>query len=76
MSLLPYILEQALRQLRIHEEAIRQFQIASALSDVDGKGFPRELFQLSAPMITHGLLNFAVLQMKQDWLYDYLLDYK
>ncbi|MFZ1977305.1 MAG: hypothetical protein WAV76_05070 [Bacteroidota bacterium] len=69
MSLVPYILEQALRQLRVPEEAIRQFQIASALSDVDGKGFPRELFQLSAPMITRGLLNFAVLQMKRDWLY-------
>ena len=69
MSIIPYILEQALRQLRVPEESIRQFQIVSALSDVDGKGFPKELFQLSAPMITRGLLNFAILQMKQDWLY-------
>ncbi len=69
MSIIPYILEQTLRQLRVPEEAIRHFQIASALSDVDGKGFPRDLFQLSAPMITRGLLNFAILQMKRDWLY-------
>jgi hypothetical protein len=76
MSTIPYILEQSLRQHRVPEEAIRQFQIASALSNVDGKGFPKELFHLSAPMITRGLLNFAILQMKRDWLYEYLLDYK
>ncbi|MFZ1977297.1 MAG: hypothetical protein WAV76_05030 [Bacteroidota bacterium] len=58
MSLIPYILEQGLRQLPVPEEAFRQFQTASALSDVDGKGFPKDLFQLSKPVITRGLLNF------------------
>ncbi len=76
MSIIPYILEQVLRQLRVPEEAIRHFQIASVLSNVDGKGFPKDLFQLSVPMITRGLLNFVILQMKQDWLSEYLLDYQ
>lgn len=71
MNLSSYILEQALRRLQLPEDSIRQFQLAGKLSDVDGKGFPKELFQLSAPVIVRGLLNFAVLQMKRDWLYPF-----
>ena len=57
--------------MHLSDEAIRQFQIAGRFSDVDGKGFPRELFQLSAPLIVRGLLNFAFLQMRSDWLFPY-----
>jgi hypothetical protein len=69
MNVSSFVLEQALRQLGVPAAAIRQLQIAGQLSDVDGKGFPSELFQLSAPMVTRGLLNYAILQMKREWLY-------
>ena len=69
MAISSYILEQALRQLRLPESALRQFSIAQELSNVDGRGFPRELFQLSVPVIVRGLLNFAVFQMRRDWIY-------
>ncbi len=69
MNVTSFVLGQALRQLGIPTDAIRQLQIAGQLSDVDGSGFPNELFQLSAPMVTRGLLNYAILQMKRDWLY-------
>ena len=71
MNFNSYILEQALRRLQLSEDAIRQFQLAGKLSDVEGRGFPKELFQLSAPVIMRGLLNFAVLQMQRDWLHPY-----
>lgn len=71
MNVSSFVFEQVLKQLKIPSQAIHQLQIAGQLSDVDGSGFPVELFQLSAPMVTRGLLNFAVLQMKQDWLYPY-----
>jgi hypothetical protein len=69
MNVSSFVLEQALKQLGVPAAAIRQLQIAGRLSDIDGSGFPAELFQLSAPMVTRGLLNYAVLQMKRDWLY-------
>ena len=69
MNVSSFVFEQALKQLGIPAAAIRQLQIAGQLSDVEGSGFPAELFQLSAPMVTRGLLNYAVLQMKRDWLY-------
>ncbi|HTR81713.1 MAG TPA: hypothetical protein VMM58_08785 [Bacteroidota bacterium] len=71
MNFNSYILEQALRRLQLSEEAIRQFQLAGKFSDVEGRGFPKELFQLSTPVIIRGLLNFAVLQMQRDWLYPF-----
>lgn len=71
MNVSSFVLEQALRQLGIPADAIRQLQLAGQLSDVNGNGFPAELFQLSAPMVTRGLLNYAILQMKRDWLYPY-----
>src|SRR3989338_6216332 len=64
-----YIIEQAFRQLRLPEQSLRQFAIASSLSDVGGKGFPRELFTLSAPVVVRGLLNYAVFQMRSQWVY-------
>jgi hypothetical protein len=69
MNVSSFVFEQALKQLGVPADAIRQLQIAGQLSDVNGSGFPAELFQLSAPMVTRGLLNYAILQMKQDWLY-------
>ena len=71
MNLSNIILERALKQLQLPSGSIDQFRIAGALSDVDGRGFPRELFQLSAPVIVRGLLNFAVLQMNRDWVYPF-----
>ncbi len=71
MNLTSYILEQAFRQLRLPESSQKQFKIASSLSDVGGKGFPRELFQLSAPLVVQGLLNYATLQMNRNWIYPY-----
>ncbi len=71
MNLNSYILEQALRRLHLSDNAIRQFQLAGKFSDVNGGGFPKELFQLSAPVIIRGLLNFAVLQMQRDWLFPF-----
>jgi hypothetical protein len=69
MNVSSFVFEQVLKQLKIPSQAIHQLQIAGQLSDVDGSGFPAELFQLSAPMITRGLLNYAILQMKRDWVY-------
>jgi hypothetical protein len=69
MNVSSFVFEQVLKQLKIPSKAIHQLQIAGQLSDVDGSGFPAELFQLSAPMITQGLLNYAILQMKRDWVY-------
>jgi hypothetical protein len=69
MNVSSFVFEQVLKQLKIPSQAIHQLQIAGQLSDVDGSGFPAELFQLSAPMITRGLLNYALLQMKRDWVY-------
>jgi len=71
MNLNSYILEQALRRLQLPESSIKQFQLAGKFSDVEGKGFPKELFLLSTPVIVRGLLNFAVLQMRSDWLYPF-----
>ncbi|HVN47264.1 MAG TPA: hypothetical protein VMU30_00435, partial [Bacteroidota bacterium] len=71
MNVSSFVFEQVLKQLKIPAYAIRQLQISGQLSDVDGSGFPAELFQLSAPMITRGLLNFALLQMKKDWVYPF-----
>ena len=71
MNLTSYVLEQALRQLRLPDSSIKQFRIASALSDVGGNGFPKELFQLSAPLVVRGLLNYATLQMNREWVYPY-----
>jgi hypothetical protein len=71
MNLTSYILEQAFRQLRLPESSQKQFKIASSLSDVGGNGFPKELFQLSAPLVVQGLLNYATLQMNRDWIYPY-----
>ena len=69
MNVSSFVFEQTLKQLGVPAAAIRQLQIAGRLSDIDGSGFPAELFQLSAPMVTRGLLNYAILQMKRDWLY-------
>jgi len=71
VNLTSYVLEQALRRLSLPDSSLKQFRIASQLSDVGGNGFPRELFQLSAPLVVRGLLNFATLQMNQDWVYPY-----
>jgi hypothetical protein len=71
MNLTSYILEQALKQLKLPDSSLKQFRIASSLSDVGGDGFPKELFQLSAPLVVRGLLNFAVLQMNRSWVYPY-----
>jgi len=69
MNVSSFVLEQTLKQLGISTDAIHHLQLAGQLSDVNGSGFPTELFQLSAPMVTRGLLNYAILQMKRDWLY-------
>ncbi len=69
MDVSSFVLEQALKQLNVPAYAIKQLQIAGKLSNVEGKGFPQDLFELSAPMVTRGLLNFAILQMKRDWIY-------
>ncbi len=71
MNLSSYILEQALKQLKLPDSSLKQFRIVSSLSDVGGNGFPKELFQLSAPLVVRGLLNFAVLQMNRSWVYPY-----
>ncbi len=71
MNLNSLLIEQGLKRLDIPESSRKQFMIASLLSDVGGKGFPKELFSLSAPVITRGLLNFALIQMYRDWIYPF-----
>ncbi len=71
MNLTSYILDQALKQLKLPPSSLMQFKIAASLSDVGGNGFPKELFQLSAPLVVRGLLNFATLQMNRNWVYPY-----
>ena len=71
MDINSFLIEQGLRQLEMPDSVIRQFRLAHALSDIDGRGFPKELFQLSAPVIIRGLLNYGILQMKRDWVYPY-----
>jgi hypothetical protein len=58
MAIHTFILECALKKLQVPQSALIQFRLAQALSDVDHKGFPQELFQLSAPMVIRGLLNY------------------
>ncbi len=65
------LLDQVFRQLDIPASARRQFQLASSLCDVNGRGFPKELFQLSAPVITRGLLNYGIFQMKREWVFPF-----
>lgn len=69
MDMTSFVFKQALKGLKIPPQAIEQLRIAQLYSDVNGNGFPRELFELSIPMVTRGLLNFAVLQMKSNWIY-------
>lgn len=71
MNLNSFIIEQALKQIKIPDSSLAEFKLVSALGDVDGGGFPSELFELSAPMIIRGLLNFSVLQMNRDWVYPF-----
>jgi hypothetical protein len=71
MNLNSFLVEQALKKLKLSDDTLDQFRLASALGDVGGQGFPRELFELSAPVIIRGLLNFSVLQMNRDWVYPY-----
>ncbi|RPI06650.1 MAG: hypothetical protein EHM64_02110, partial [Ignavibacteriae bacterium] len=71
MNVSSFVFEQTLKRLGVPAAAIRQLQIAGQLSDINGSGFPTELIQLSAPMVTRGLLNYAILQMKRDWVYPY-----
>lgn len=71
MNINSFIVKQVFRHLNISASAVKQLEIAGTLSDVDGKGFPRDLIQLNAPMITRGILNFATLQMNRDWIYPF-----
>lgn len=66
-----FLVNPILRKLKIPESAIRQINLAGNLSSVNGSGFPQELLLLSAPMIARGLLNYAVLQMKRDWVFPF-----
>ncbi len=70
-SINSFLLERAFKQLKIPHEYFHQIKLAADLGDVDGKGFPPELFQLSAPVIIRGLLNFSVLQMNRNWVYPF-----
>lgn len=71
MNVNSFLLERALKQLKISEDSLAQFRLVSDSGDVEGTGFPGELFELSAPMFIRGLLNFSVLQMNRDWIYPY-----
>ena len=71
MNLNSFLLEQALKKLNLTEDSIAQLKLVTALGDVRGTGFPAELFELSAPMVVRGLLNFSILQMKRDWVYPF-----
>lgn len=71
MNVTSFILEKAFRRLQVPNRSIRQFLLASSLSEVEGAGFPKELLQVSIPVVMRGLLNFAVLQMRDDWVYPY-----
>jgi hypothetical protein len=71
MNINEFLIENGLRRLDVPEESVQHFKLVSALSNVDGRGFPKELFQLSAPVVMRGLLNFAVLQMNRKWVYPY-----
>lgn len=71
MNINSFIIERLFRQLQLPESTIDQFKIVNSLSDVAEKGFPKELFQLSAPLIVRGLLNFSILQMKRNWVFPF-----
>jgi len=47
------------------------FRIASTVGTVDGVGFPKELLGMNTHTIARGLLNFAMLQMRRDWVYPF-----
>lgn len=71
MKLNSFIFKQVFKQLNIPASAIKQIELASDSSNVDGRGFPNDLIQLNAPMIARGVLNFAYLQMNRDWIYPF-----
>ncbi|HWP81123.1 MAG TPA: hypothetical protein VNN76_00535 [Bacteroidota bacterium] len=71
MNLNSFLVERLFQRLDLDKSTIQQLRIANSLSDVEGKGFPRELLSLSLPMVIRGLLNFGILQMKRDWVYPF-----
>jgi hypothetical protein len=46
MNINSFIIKQVFRQLNISKSALKQLEIAGSLSDVDGRGFPRDLILL------------------------------
>lgn len=71
MNINSFIARQLFKQLNIPASSIKQFEIAGMMSDVSGRGLPRELIQLNAPLISRGLLNYTLLQMNRDWIYPF-----
>ena len=71
MKLSSYIIAGALRQLQLPKETLEQFELVNKLGSVENIGFPKELMQLSAPVIIRGLANFSIFQMNSDWVYPY-----
>lgn len=71
MTISRYLQDQFLRQFQLSESAIRQLHVARSLGKSDLSDFPSELLQLNTKMIIRGLLNYVVLQTKQDWLFPF-----
>ena len=71
MNVNSFLLERVLRQLKLSDDSLRQFRFVSASGNVSEGGFPKELFELSAPVVIRGLLNFSVLQMNKNWIYPF-----
>jgi hypothetical protein len=71
MKLSSYIIASALRQLQLPKETLDQFELVNELGNVADIGFPKELLQLSAPVIIRGLANFSIFQMNREWVYPY-----
>jgi hypothetical protein len=71
MQILHYIQQQLLKQARVRKSLVRQYQVALQLSRSDYSEFPSELLQLNIEMIIRGLLNYAILQTKRDWIFPF-----
>jgi hypothetical protein len=71
LNLNSFLVEQALKKIKLSEDALAEFRLVSASGDVDGTDFPVELRALSPPMIFRGILNFSLLQMNRNWIYPY-----
>lgn len=68
MKIPRYFQDQLLKQFQLPDSTVRQLSVVRSPGRSGLSEFPSELVQLNTKMVIRGLLNYAVLQTKQDWV--------